>query len=111
MVLTQLRNLLSNALRVAPAGSAITLAAQLAGGGLELSVADAGPGLTVAQLALLAHYPGQQLPPRLPGQQGTGLGLWLVRQLAGRQQGTFELASAPGQGTTARLWLPLINEQ
>lgn len=108
MVLTQLRNLLSNALKVAPPGSVVTLAARLAGEGIELTVADAGPGLSAARLAALAAAPTNEPAPRQPGQRGTGLGLPLVRQLAQRQRGDFWLASAPGRGTVAHLRLPWV---
>jgi signal transduction histidine kinase/tetratricopeptide (TPR) repeat protein len=108
MVLTQLRNLLGNALRVAPPGSTITLAARPAADGLALTVADAGPGLSATQLATLeTGGESNGLAPRLPGQRGTGLGLPLVRQLATRQRGRFWLESTPGQGTVACLALPV----
>ena len=105
MVRTQLRNLLGNALKAAPANSAITLAARAAGPNVELTVTDTGPGLSTAQLATLAAASAGPAP-RQPGQRGTGLGLPLVRQLAQRQQSAFWLESAPGQGTTACLALP-----
>jgi CheY-like chemotaxis protein len=38
--------------------------------------------------------------------KGTGLGLAMVHGLAEQSGGTFRLTSAPGQGTTAELWLP-----
>ncbi len=38
--------------------------------------------------------------------KGTGLGLAMVHGLAERSGGTFRLASAPGQGATAEIWLP-----
>lgn len=108
MVLTQLRNLLGNALQAAPLGSTITLAARTADHGLELLVTDTGPGLSAAQLAALRTQDASTgLAPRLPEQRGTGLGLPLVRRLAERQQGSFRLTSTPGQGTTAYLTLPL----
>ncbi len=42
---------------------------------------------------------------------GTGLGLPSVHGLAAQSNGLFELESAPGQGTTATLWLPLSAER
>jgi signal transduction histidine kinase len=106
-VRAQLRNLLGNAMKVAPAGSAIALTAQPAPGGLTLRITDAGPGLNAAQLAALQSTATPTgLAPRLPGQRGTGLGLPLVRELARRQHGRFWLESTPGQGTTAHLLLP-----
>ena len=41
---------------------------------------------------------------------GTGLGLSSVHGLAAQSNGLFELASQPGQGTTASLWLPASQE-
>jgi CheY-like chemotaxis protein len=38
--------------------------------------------------------------------KGTGLGLSMVHGLAEQSGGAFRLASTPGQGTTASLWLP-----
>jgi two-component system, sensor histidine kinase RegB len=42
-----------------------------------------------------------------PPGQGLGLGLFLARSLADELGGTLELESVPGQGTTARLRVPL----
>nr|WP_230687547.1 tetratricopeptide repeat-containing sensor histidine kinase [Hymenobacter ruricola] len=111
MVRAQLRNLLGNALKVAPPGSAIALAAHQNDRRITLRVADAGPGLSAAELATLqtSNTP-TGLAPRLPGQRGTGLGLPLVRQLARRQQGGFRLESTPGQGTVAYVELPVAKE-
>jgi signal transduction histidine kinase/tetratricopeptide (TPR) repeat protein len=105
MTLTMLRNLVSNALKVSPAGSTITLRAEAVGPEVVLTVQDQGPGLTAAQVQTLQSAT-VGVAAALPGRRGTGLGLPLVRQLAQRQQGAFELASAPGQGTTARIRLP-----
>jgi signal transduction histidine kinase len=111
MVLTQLRNLLSNALKVAPPGSAITLSARQAGKEVALAVTDSGPSLSATLLASLAAPAAPyELASRLPGQRGTGLGLPLVRQLAHRQRGAFWLESTPGQGTTAHLTLPAVRQ-
>lgn len=43
--------------------------------------------------------------------QGTGLGLSMVHGLAAQSGGDFALASTPGLGTTATLWLPVSSEQ
>ena len=42
--------------------------------------------------------------------KGTGLGLSMIHGLAAQSGGTLRIASAPGQGTTVELWLPVSNE-
>ena len=109
MTLTILRNLVSNALKVSPAGTTIRLLASAAEAGqLRLTVQDEGPGLSPEQVqALLAAEAGEASALQLGGRRGTGLGLPLVRQLVRQQGGTFRLLSEPGRGTAAQVTLPL----
>ncbi|GGM24165.1 MULTISPECIES: sensor histidine kinase [Micromonospora] len=105
-----LDNLLSNALRVAPPGSAVRISwlvppADRPGPGLvELHVVDAGPGLTAEQRSR-ALDPFWRAPDAAKG--GTGLGLSLVRRLAEASDGTARLAQAPGRGIDAVITLPV----
>ncbi|HEY3356041.1 MAG TPA: ATP-binding protein, partial [Polyangia bacterium] len=41
-----------------------------------------------------------------PAGEGTGLGLPLARRFVEEHEGALSIESAPGEGTTARLWLP-----
>lgn len=66
-----------------------------------VAVADNGPGMDAATLAQVFD------PFFTTRAEGTGLGLSLSRTLAEGAGGTLELASAPGQGTTARLAFPM----
>jgi signal transduction histidine kinase len=76
-------NLLENALRISPTGTAITCSAFVAGSDLVIQVRDSGPGLTAEDLPD-AFEPGV-LFERYRGVRpvGTGLGLALVGRLAG----------------------------
>lgn len=103
-----LDNLLSNALRVAPPGSTIAVTWQpaLDARGIpmtELHVLDQGPGLTEQQR-------GQALDPfwRAPGMKndGTGLGLSLVRKLAEASGGQATLRPRKAHGLDAAVALP-----
>lgn len=42
--------------------------------------------------------------------KGTGLGLSMVHGLAGQLSGALTIHSAPGEGTTVALWLPVSHE-
>ncbi|WP_372623996.1 ATP-binding protein, partial [Falsiroseomonas sp.] len=74
-----------------------------AGRWLTVAVADTGAGMDEATL-MRAVDPF--FTTKAPG-QGTGLGLSMVHGLAAQSGGALVLESAPGEGTTATLWLPV----
>ncbi|TCC00426.1 HAMP domain-containing histidine kinase [Micromonospora zingiberis] len=100
-----LDNLLANALVVAPCGSTVTVSWGPAsdGGGVELRVTDAGPGLSAAQRTQ-AFEPFWRAPGAPSG--GTGLGLALVRKLAVACGGSARLDATDGPGVAAVVSLP-----
>ena len=101
-------NLLSNAIKFTEPGGTVTLAASLdADGGMRLGVADTGVGMAPEELSR-AFEPFAQLDNVYSRrkQQGTGLGLALVRTLIELHGGTLEVDTAPGVGTTATCVLP-----
>lgn len=100
-------NLLSNAMKFTPKGGAVSVSyATAPGGGVTLSVADTGPGMTPEQLEK-AMQPFVQVEQGYDKNvQGTGLGLPLSKKLAELHGGRLEMQSAPGEGTTAFVHLP-----
>ncbi|MCC7265932.1 MAG: HAMP domain-containing histidine kinase [Caulobacteraceae bacterium] len=96
-------NILDNAAEVSPSG--VTLAAARTAEGLEISVADAGPGFTAAQLASVGT------PLQSTKGAGRGLGLFLAAALARRLGGRLTAANRPGGGAVVRLVLPLANDR
>ncbi|WP_407541076.1 HAMP domain-containing sensor histidine kinase [Deinococcus radiomollis] len=101
-------NLLQNAAHHAPA-SAVCVSLGQEGDTAVLSVHDDGPGVEPAVLARLGeafYRPDSSRRSGLP-EGGHGLGLAIVRHVAALHGGTLELESAPGQGFTARLRLPM----
>ncbi len=102
-----LLNLLSNAVKFTPTGGRVTIRASYhPQDGFRLIVEDTGIGIAKADLDK-AMRPFGQIDSRLARKyQGTGLGLPLARSMAELHGGKLELDSAPGQGTTATIWLP-----
>ncbi|MEK7328184.1 MAG: HAMP domain-containing sensor histidine kinase, partial [Chloroflexota bacterium] len=91
-------NLISNALRYAPAGGRVTITARSVTGGAELTVSDNGPGVPEADLPRLfdRFWRGEKSRSRAGG--GAGLGLAIARQLVEAQGGTIAASNVPGGG-------------
>jgi two-component system cell cycle sensor histidine kinase PleC len=100
-------NLLSNAVKFSARGGAVVLSARrLDGDRVELAVEDRGIGIPEEQLARVFE-PFHQLDNSYNREVGgTGLGLALVKALTELHDGTVELDSAQGAGTTVRLTFP-----
>lgn len=99
-----LNNLLSNAIKFTEQGS-VTLTARYADHRLTLSVADTGKGMQLADCRRIF-----QAFTRLPGAQGKegfGLGLSIVHKLVQLLEGTIDVESQPGKGSTFTVCLPL----
>jgi signal transduction histidine kinase len=101
-----LLNLLSNAVKFTPSGGHVIVEASDGPDGFRISVVDTGIGIAATDLDK-ALRPFGQIDSRLARKyQGTGLGLPLAQSMAELHGGRLELTSAPGQGTTATIWLP-----
>lgn len=99
-----LNNLLSNAIKFTEQGS-VTLTARYTDRRLTLSVADTGKGMQPADCRRIF-----QAFTRLPGAQGKegfGLGLSIVHKLVQLLEGTIDVESQPGKGSTFTVCLPL----
>lgn len=97
-----LDNLIANALDVAPAGSAVRIAAARRAGGVRVEVLDSGPGMDAAERehAFDRFWRGREDHP------GSGLGLAIVRRLVEADGGTVSLHEAPDGGLRAVVDLP-----
>lgn len=102
-----LTNLVSNALKYSPAGGAVRLAIQDdAQGHAVITVTDQGIGIPpTAQRTLFQPFARGAAATGTIG--GTGLGLYIVRQIVVGHGGAITLASAPGVSTTIMVTLPL----
>ena len=98
------RNLLDNAVRYAPAGSAIEVALRARPGAVELSVADDGPGIPPDERGRV--FEGYYRIPGTPG-DGSGLGLAIVREIASQHGARIDIADGrAGRGTRVKVTFP-----
>jgi len=97
-------NLLSNGVKFTPRGGEVRVRAGLDSRGIEISVADSGVGISKRDLERLGK-PFEQAEGG-PVKEGTGLGLSLVKALAGMHGGEAVLESTLGEGTVVRVRLP-----
>lgn len=98
-------NLLDNAFQALKesgrADPEVALATRVAGDRFEIVVADNGPGIPQERLDRIFE------PLYSSRSFGLGLGLAIVKRIMQTQGGDVEVQSAPGQGATFTLWLPM----
>jgi signal transduction histidine kinase len=101
-----LLNLLSNAQKFAPDGGTVTIRVSVRGDDTAWSVTDTGPGIPPEDQERLFErfFVGRndETGPR----QGVGLGLPTALAIAQAHDGTIEVDSAPGRGSTFVLVVP-----
>lgn len=101
-------NLLDNAVKFCPNGSSITVeTADHSEGGAAITVRDTGPGIPESLVAhVLEPFAQVQTGSSMIAQDGSGLGLPIVKGLIEKHGGRIEIDSATGRGTTIRLVFP-----
>jgi len=99
-----LTNLIDNAIKYSPEGSAIEVRASAHNGDASVEVIDHGPGIDARDQQLVFEKFG-----RVPGtsaKPGSGLGLYIARAIADAHGGALEVSSTLGEGSTFTLRLP-----
>ena len=105
-------NLVSNALKFTNAGGKVSLSAKRAGDRIEVSVADTGKGIPKELQAHLFErfYQAAAAEQKSQAIQGTGLGLYIVKQTVEGMGGTIGVESEVGKGTRFTLRMPVRRE-
>jgi two-component system, OmpR family, sensor kinase len=100
-------NLISNAVRHTPPGTAVTVTVDAIPGHGQLLVTDNGPGMTAEQASRIFERFYRTDPARTRARGGTGLGLSIAAALVNAHRGTITVSTQPGHGATFRVRLPL----
>jgi PAS domain S-box-containing protein len=97
-----LLNLVQNALDAMPQGGTLTLRGWQAASRVHLDISDTGTGIPADQLAQIFE------PLYTTKQTGTGLGLYMVREIIAAHDGEIRVTSQVGSGTTFTITLPVV---
>jgi signal transduction histidine kinase len=98
------RNLVENAYKYTPEKTKVSVTAKASDGGLFIVIADEGPGIPDEKRDVLFEA-FSRIEETAAGQEGVGLGLYLVSQLVAAMEGEIDLSSST-QGTTFTIRIP-----
>jgi signal transduction histidine kinase len=105
---TVLVNLIENAVKYSPAGGEVRCSVRAENGRAILSIQDHGIGIASQDQALLFTKFGRLSKDATQNIPGTGLGLYLSRELARQQGGDITVDSIPGEGSTFTVAFPVV---
>jgi len=100
-------NLLSNAVKYSHEDTTVRIEARVTDPVVQVSVEDQGQGIPEAELARLFEPFGRTSVKGTAGEKSTGLGLAIVKRILEAHDGTIEVQSEVGVGSTFRFTLPL----
>ncbi len=99
-------NLLENAIKYSPGGGQVVLRVDADNGRVRLRVHDEGLGIPPGEQQRIFEKFYRADPQLARGVGGTGLGLYICRELVQRMGGEIEVESEPGRGSTFTVELP-----
>ena len=106
-LLTILVNLVGNAVKYSPSGGEVRCTVATAAGMALVRVSDRGIGIAAEDLPRLFTRFGRVVTPQNSHIAGTGLGLYLARELARMHGGDITVESRAGIGSTFTFTMPL----
>ncbi|MBE2290572.1 MAG: tetratricopeptide repeat protein [Chitinophagaceae bacterium] len=101
-----LRNLIMNALKFTGAGGTVSVQCTSANGKVRIAVTDTGVGMDAEQLESLFTAKDGRNTYGTEGERGIGLGLLLCHEFVRVNDGTIEVQSEKGKGSTFTVTLP-----
>ena len=106
MLNTILRNLISNAIKFTPEQGRITIQINQSPAHTEISVADSGVGISRENQEKLFRLDIIHTDIGTNNEIGTGLGLILCKEMVEKHNGSINIESEVGQGTTVTFTIP-----
>ncbi len=106
-VRTVVTNLVGNAIKYSPGGGDITCTVGRNGAAAVVTVADSGLGIPAEGIDVLFTRFGRVVTPATAPIPGTGLGLYIARELARMHGGDITVRSREGEGSVFTISLPL----
>jgi PAS domain S-box-containing protein len=103
-----LLNLVDNAVKYSPDGGRIQIEVEQRDSGLRIAVHDQGLGIPHGEEQRIFGKFYRVDPQQSRGVGGTGLGLYISRELVRRMEGRVSVSSQEGQGSTFVVDLPLM---
>jgi two-component system sensor histidine kinase GlrK len=105
-ILQALRNIIGNAVKFTPERGRVSVSARRADHGVEVSVADTGPGIPPGNLITIFEKFQQSMIEGTHPVKGTGLGLAITKQIITHHGGKIWAESELGHGSTFIFVLP-----
>ncbi|MBO9594645.1 MAG: PAS domain S-box protein [Niabella sp.] len=102
-----IHNLVSNAIKYAPAGSAIIIECAIVNGGLRLTVEDSGPGIRLEDQPLIFTRFYRVRNTQTKYVPGFGIGLFICSEIIKAHNGQIAVESWPGKGSAFYFTLPV----
>jgi signal transduction histidine kinase len=104
-------NLVSNAIKFTPSGGHVEVAVHRGDGNVTIEISDSGMGISAEEQDRLYQRFFRTAAATSQAIPGTGLGLAISKAIVDAHEGTIELESAEGRGTTFRITIPAhVNE-
>jgi len=101
-------NLIDNAVKYSPGGGRVEVAIEPREGGVRISVRDEGIGIAALEQRRIFGKFYRVDPGLTRGVGGTGLGLYICRELVRRMEGRLSVSSEEGKGSTFAVDLPVV---
>lgn len=104
-------NLVSNAIKYNVTGGSVTIEHEVIGDRIMTRVTDSGIGISDEDLDRMFRKFWRSEDVAVRAQSGTGLGLFIVKELVERMGGSVSVSSEHGQGSTFSFSLPIVTSK